>query len=401
MTSSADMKRLWTEQVSVEFETTQEARLRRTLLKAELETFGGGSLRAIPLFSVSEVEAEAEKPRSIFVGNMTIFVRGEKTLLRVRLAEGASADAAGSLSSMEFLHAAPSPKFTEIPELAQLEMQIRIRLEKIADSMGDGEAMDRDEYRAAAIAKGLIEESVNAVSSLRSIRYDLERQLIPAGTVTNLPATSVATNETAEFRKGRQRLATVSSLAMFGILVDKGADQAYQAVREGLWLHIQNETAYHAYRRHIDQTIIRNEELPAADGWTWMHRHDAANRQCLSLQNQLSKEAESVRSLMAAASSISSAREADAQSDLNVIVAIASLAIGVPALIFTLYGVENLAELKASWWAAMPFTLSITLIAIGVMCYLRRRNTPLIGWLIPTAIWVDLSVLQMAVALAP
>lgn len=399
MTSSTNMTQLWTEQVSVEFQTTIEARLRRTLLKAELETFGGGSLRAVPLFSVSE--AEEGKTRSIFVGNVTIFVRGAKTLLRVRLAEGARADAAGSLSSMEFLHAEPSPKSNEIPELAQLEMQLKERLHKVAESMGKVEVPDPDENRSAAIAKGLVEESVNAVSSLRGIRYDLERQLIPSGTVTNSPATSTAADGTRKTRKEPQRLATVSSLAMFGILVDKGADQAHQAVREGLWLHIPNRTAYHAYRRHIDQTIIKNEKLPAADDWTWMHRHDAANRQCLSLQNQLSKEAESVRSLMAAASSISSAREADAQANFNVIVAVASLAIGIPALVFTLYGVENLVELEAAWWAAMPLTLPITLIAIWLTYYLRRRNTSLIGWLIPTAIWADLSVLQIAIALAP
>jgi hypothetical protein len=146
----------------------------------------------------------------------------------------------------------------------------------------------------------------------------------------------------------------VSSLTHLGILLGKALDNTRQLLREGLWLHHNDRDPYHSYRRHRDQTLLKVAEALPQSKWPWMPTYDAAVRQCESLEFQLREESRSVRSLLAAASSISSAKEADAQSQLNFIVATASIAIGVPALVFSLFGSNNFEPLKefaATHWA--------------------------------------------------
>lgn len=166
-------------------------------------------------------------------------------------------------------------------------------------------AMDLQMF-IAQYAKNLAEASRNFVAQVREGRYDLEHRLA----TFSAKGHSTASNTPI-----------VASLLELNIICGRAADEAREAVREGLWLHLSDSKAYHAYRRLQDPSIINDAE-PATPGTRpWMRLHDAAVRQCLEMRKQLDAESDSARALMAAAASISNSREADAQSAFNTLAA--------------------------------------------------------------------------------
>lgn len=198
----------------------------------------------------------------------------------------------------------------------------------------------------AQYAKNLAEISRNSVAQVREVRYDLEHRLA----VFSAKGHSTASNTPI-----------VASLLELNIICGRAADEAREAVREGLWLHLSDSEAYHSYRRLQDPSII-NEAEPATPGTrTWMRLHDAAVRQCLEMRKQLDAESDSARALMAAAASISNSREADAQSAFNTLAAVASLGLGIPALVLALYGADRLLPLNTE-----PRQLAFIPVAAGL-----------------------------------
>lgn len=195
-----------------------------------------------------------------------------------------------------------------------------------------GEARGDDrQMLIAAQAKALAELSRNSVAEVREIRYDLEHRLARFSsrdhpTSSNTPI--------------------VASLLELNIICGRAADQAREAVREGLWLHLSDSEAYHSYRRLQDPSIINEAAVATFSTRPWMRLHDAAVRQCLEMRKQLDAESNSARNLMAAAASVSSSREADAQSSFNTLAAVASLGLGIPALVLALYGADRLLPLN-------------------------------------------------------
>ena len=89
----------------------------------------------------------------------------------------------------------------------------------------------------------------------------------------------------------------------------------------------------------------------------------------LEMRKQLDAESESIRSLIAAASSISSAKDADAQSRFNVLAAIASVGIGLPALVLSLYGADILLPMNTGprQLAFAPVALALLIAALIAM----------------------------------
>ncbi|MDO9395356.1 MAG: hypothetical protein Q7T71_02280 [Herbiconiux sp.] len=175
----------------------------------------------------------------------------------------------------------------------------------------------------AAAAKALAEASRETVARLREVRYDLEAQLA----VTSGGGGA-----------GSQHTSVVSALLQLNIVCGRSRDLVREIEREGLWLHVTDSEAYHASRRLQDPRLLIEIEPATATLRSWMRQHDAAMRQCAALQTQLEEETASLRSLLASAASISNSKEADAQSRFNVIAAIASIGLGLPALVLTLYG---------------------------------------------------------------
>ncbi|WP_146069629.1 hypothetical protein [Arthrobacter sp. B0490] len=200
---------------------------------------------------------------------------------------------------------------------------------------------------AAYFAKAISEQSRDCISQLREIRYGLENRLA---------------HHSSHDSGSEDHASVVSSLLQLNIILGRTADQAREAVREGLWVYISDEEAYHSYRRLQDPSII-NEYPPAtADLRPWMRLHDAAVRQCGELRKQADAEAGSVRALLASASSISNAWEAEAQSRFNVLLAVVSVGLGVPALVLALYGAEVLVPLNTP-----PRVLAFAPVAAGLL----------------------------------
>jgi hypothetical protein len=174
----------------------------------------------------------------------------------------------------------------------------------------DPASADDRQMHIAKHAKALAELSRNAVASVREIRYDLEHRLAHFSSKGH-PTTS--------------NTPIVASLLELNIICGRAADEAREAVREGLWLHLSDSEAYHSYRRLQDPTIINIAAAATAATRSWMRLHDAGVRQCLEMRKQLDAESGSARDLMAAAASVSNSREADSQSAFNTLAALASL----------------------------------------------------------------------------
>lgn len=196
-------------------------------------------------------------------------------------------------------------------------------------------------------AKALAELSRNAVASVREIRYDLEHRLAHFSS-KGLPTTS--------------NTPIVASLLELNIICGRAADEAREAVREGLWLHLSDSEAYHSYRRLQDPSIINDAAVATSATRSWMRLHDAAVRQCLEMRKQLDAESGSARDLMAAAASVSNSREADSQSAFNTLAAVASLGLGIPALVLALYGADRLLPLNTE-----PRQLAFIPVAAGLL----------------------------------
>lgn len=216
----------------------------------------------------------------------------------------------------------------------------------LPDWAGTESPADR-QMHIAKHAKALAELSRNAVASVREIRYDLEHRLAHFSS-KGLPTTS--------------NTPIVASLLELNIICGRAADEAREAVREGLWLHLSDSEAYHSYRRLQDPSIINDAAAATSTTRSWMRLHDAAVRQCLEMRKQLDAESGSARDLMAAAASVSNSREADSQSAFNTLAAVASLGLGIPALVLALYGADRLLPLNTE-----PRQLAFIPVAAGLL----------------------------------
>lgn len=101
---------------------------------------------------------------------------------------------------------------------------------------------------AARHAKALCELSRNSVVSIREIRYQLEERLA---------------NESADDTADEVHTWIVSSILKLNIVCGRCVDIARELVREGLWSYLDDDDAYHAYRRLRDPSLIVDQ--PPAD----------------------------------------------------------------------------------------------------------------------------------------
>ncbi|MCU1445268.1 hypothetical protein [Cryobacterium sp.] len=214
------------------------------------------------------------------------------------------------------------------------------------------------EFLAARLAKDLADVSRNAVADLRETRYSLELELA-----------ETSTRSTAQ---GSQA-SVVSALLQLGIILGRVADSNRETVREGLWVHLTDRAAYHSHRVLQDPAIITVFEPATALTRSGMRLHDAAIRQCMELGRQVDAESVAVHALLSAAASVSSSCEADAQSSFNTLAAVASLGLGIPALVLALYGADRLLPLDT-----LPRQLAFLPVAAGLVfaTVLAMRRSP-------------------------
>lgn len=210
--------------------------------------------------------------------------------------------------------------------------------------------------RAPEVAKRLSELSRNNVANIRDLRYGLE---------SDLAKSSRDSSATEDYTS------MVANLLQLNVICGRAADQAREAVREGLWVHGSDSEAYHAYRKLQDPSIVNPIEPATHEMRSWMRVHDAAIRQCQQMQFQLEAESTSIHALLASASSISSSREADAQTRFNLLVGLLSIGLGIPALFLALYSATILLPLNSGSKLISFFPVAAPLLFAALFALLR------------------------------
>ena len=357
-----------------------------TLVHEQMVEFAGGGLpggsgpcivRVAPLLYVAGVKGK----RLVLVGHSLVVVQGHRNAAVECFVTNAweEGTAEGEFRRLDFDVARDS----DAAKNAISEFEERLPAWPDIASPFD------PEMHAARHAKALAELSRNSVTSVREIRYDLEHRL------ANFSNKSLAISSSTPI---------VASLLELSIICGRAADEAREAVREGLWLHLSDTKAYHSYRRLQDPSIINEAEPATPATRSWMRLHDAAVRQCMEMRKQLDAEAGSARNLMAAAASVSNSREADSQAAFNTLAAVASLGLGIPALVLALYGADRLLPLNTQprQLAFIPVAIGLVLAAVIAIWRAPKGKS---GWIwIVAAIGIIallLSLLVVAGLLAP
>lgn len=199
-------------------------------------------------------------------------------------------------------------------------------------------------------AKAIAEVSRNAAAELREFRYHWENALA----------------EESEGSASELHTSIVASILKLHIIGGRVVDIAETAVREGLYVYLDDSEAYSAYRRRRDPDLLVDVEPATPLTRPWMRLHDATVRQCEHLALTVRHESEALMNLLNGASSTAESREADAQTRLNQLVALLSIGLGVPALVLALYGAQVLLPLEnwRQWVAFSPVALSLLVAAV-------------------------------------
>lgn len=192
-----------------------------------------------------------------------------------------------------------------------------------------------NEWRAVAIAKGLSEQSNEAVSTVRSLRYQAERAL--GSRIRGV---------------GADDLDVLADVVELGIAANRARDFGREAAREGLWLWRSDKDAYHAHRREVDPTLPLRDS--ATDGLqrAWIATYDAGVRHCREMVSLLGDEVEQFHRLLEAGSTISVARDAKAQEHFNFVATVGAVLLGLPSLVLAVYGADGMTKLNNWVWIA-------------------------------------------------
>ncbi len=231
------------------------------------------------------------------------------------------------------------------------EVRVDAPAEVLADPQG----------AVARFAKSLAEGSRGAVARLRALRYAVESGLAD------------------QLRPGRRDsvLPALATLLELGVMSGRAADQAREAVREGLWVWLTDPEAYHSYRVTQDPTILSGHAPADHATRPWMRTHDATVRQCRAMEEQLTAEADVISSLLDAAATVASARESESQQLFNTLVGVAAVGLGLPALVLSLYGADQLVPLTSlrQVLALLPIALAAGLAGVVAVRQLPAGST--------------------------
>ena len=336
MTRRASGRRYPTDEVFIapfEFSAapvTHTAMRERARLDSRGSTAAKSVIRVAPLLSVTGAVGH----RSVAVGRTRVVVSGH-CAAAYEITIVATWQETGDVGAFELVDHEGKD--------SELRLSVQESLPVIEVALPDSS----NESRAAQLAKELCEKSRSAVAALREVRYSLENELA---------STSLGASATA------QHTSVVSALLQLNIICARAADQTRELAREGLWVYLSDDRAYHSYRKLQDPTLLSLYPAATRRLRPWMRLHDTAIRHCLEMRKQLDAESDSIRSLIAAASSISSSKDADAQSRFNVLAAIASVGIGLPALVLSLYGADILLPLDTA-----PRQLAFAPVAVALL----------------------------------
>ncbi len=297
----------------------------------------GGSVRLAPLLLT---EDDGDGVRSIAIGEVAVGVDDEhQTHLNARVI------GCWRVSGLRITECSDDTGHIK----ANLEQQLADAYPTDVEKDGNGRLQDPC-FIAAAGAKAICELSRNSATVIREIRYGLESRLA---------------DESAGGASG-EHTSVVAAMLKLNIMCGRITDVSRHAVREGLYTWITDDEAYHGYRSLRDPTLFNSTPAATVETRNWMRLHDTAMRQCEALMDAIAAESATLVQMLAAASSISSSRDADAQTRLNTLVALLSIGIGVPALVLTMYSTELLLPLQTGRQrvAFVPIFLSLLFAAI-------------------------------------
>ncbi len=162
---------------------------------------------------------------------------------------------------------APETDSDDCPELSSIKNELSRVVEH--------EVEHRGEHLLPSATMAICEMSRENVVEIRNLRYTLESRLAKSSSNSN------ALEDFAEI---------TAQLLQFNIISSKVADQAREAVREGLRVYEYDRDVYHGYRKLQDPTLLNDEQPATFDMRPWIRQHDAAIRQCLQLQLQMEQE---------------------------------------------------------------------------------------------------------------
>lgn len=307
----------------------------------------GGALRAVPLLRVLGGPADL-----VVVGQVHVVV-ADGTLALDAFVEGVWVAAGGGWEPR-----APG----DVPDLDE-------RLARTLPAAEDAPAEVLADAQTAAtwFGKAVAERSRGSVGRLRELRYAVESSLAD------------------QLRPGRREsvLPTLATLLELGVVCGRAADQAREAVREGLWVWRTDDEAYHAYRTAQDPTILGGHTPADHTTRPWMRAHDAAVRQCRAMDEQLTAEAGIIAGLLDAAATVASARESESQQLFNTFVGVAAVGLGLPALVLSLYGADSLVPLSSFRQGVALVPIALAAILAGVLAVhglpTRRTRSHIVG----------------------
>lgn len=246
-------------------------------------------------------------------------------------------------------------------------------LSEPAHTIGGG-----DQEQAAVFAKAVCESSRNEVNKLRMLRYQLERRL----------ADHLASRTAGIMRP------LLAELVELSIAFHRAADHAQATIREGLWLWLSDDRAYHLTRAG----------QPGPDEPMPIRMQHAAIRQCEAMQTMLSEETARLHALLDSMATVAVAQDAEAQQRFNLIAASIAAGLGLPALILALYSAQPYLPLDSfdrAWRALTPIAVTTLLAAVLALARMPGKARPHhYGWAVLSVLAL-IAILLFAGALVP
>lgn len=240
---------------------------------------------------------------------------------------------------------------------------------------GEGDAVSQ----AVTLAKAIAESSRNEVLRLRSLRYELERDIAQLLTKRN---------------RGSLRPLLANTIELSTAL-GRARDQAQKAIRDGLWIWLWDDETYHQ---------VRAEQAHQPGEPAWVRTYRNALRHSAAMDDQLAEEIDRLHSLLTGISAFAVAADSEAQERFNLMAALAAAGLGLPALIISLYGADTFLPLNSfenAWRALLPIAITVLLVSVVALRWLpgrsRLRHYALAVLLVITLV----SILLFAGALAP
>jgi len=217
----------------------------------------------------------------------------------------------------------------------------------------------------AELGHWLAERTHDAVRDLRELQSGLEAQLTEILRGGGDPKTTAV---------------KLGSLLELARVANRARERCRRGAAGGLyawWLGEQDDEGhegYHQHRAHRDPLLLGDVKPLDISERPWLRRHDLAVRHLEGAIEELRDLSSQIYSLLGGVSASAGLREAQAQEGLNVVVACAAVAFGLPGLVFALFGADVLTPFDSNARkAVLGIVLAATLGSLGLILVVLSR----------------------------